>query len=200
MMIFDVETPDTYNPKDDEGFNPTSWPTHGTSVHQMGVTPLCEPANDASLKPSNPKDMIGVTKAALHLWPMTATLMGSLALTDGALKYGRANWRVAGVRASIYKDAADRHLARWFEGENCDPDSGLPHLAHVLACIAILVDADAAGMLTDDRQVQGGFCKLLEEMTPKIVELQNRHFGKNPKHYTIQDNARPGLEPVSSVG
>lgn len=78
--------------------------------------------------------------------------MGCLGLMDGALKYGRANWRVSGVRASIYFDAASRHLNAWFEGEGQDPDSGLPHLSHALACLAILVDAEAAGMLVDDRQ------------------------------------------------
>lgn len=138
-------------------------------------------------KPTNPKDAIGCDKLPLHLWPETATVLGSLGLMDGALKYGRSNWRAAGVRASIYVDAIRRHLGRWFEGENLDPDSNLPHMAHVLACAAILVDAQAAGKLNDDRQYPGGFVKLLEEMTPHVAALKEKHADKELKHWTIAD-------------
>ena len=54
-----------------------------------------------STKDTNPKDAIGSGKVPMHLWPSTATAVGSIALLNGALKYGRSNWRVAGVRASI---------------------------------------------------------------------------------------------------
>lgn len=140
-----------------------------------------------STKPSNPKDAVGSNKLPMHLWPNTATALGCMGLLDGMLKYGRSNWRVAGVRASIYYDAARRHLDRWFEGEDCDADSGLPHLAHVLACVAILVDAGAAGKLTDDRMVPGGFLTLLADLTPHVEDLKARHAGKSPQHYTIAD-------------
>lgn len=135
------------------------------------------------LKPTNPKDAIGSDKLPLHLWPETATVLGSLALLDGALKYGRGNFRVVGVRASIYVDAAKRHLNRWFEGQDTDPDSGLPHLAHALACIAILVDAKEAGKLNDDRPFPGGYLYLVEEMTHHVKRLKELHKDKNPLHY-----------------
>lgn len=137
-------------------------------------------------KATNPKDAIGSDKLPLHLWPETATVLGCLGLLDGALKYGRANFRAIGVRASIYVDACRRHLAAWFEGEDLDPDSGLPHLAHALACLAIVVDAQAAGKLRDDRQYPGGYRKLVEEMTPHVARLKAKHAGKNPRHYTIR--------------
>lgn len=146
----------------------------------------CVPAS--TLKPSNPKDSIGSDKIPLHLWPETASALGALGLLDGMLKYGRGNFREIGVRASIYQDAAKRHLDYWFEGEDNDPDSGLPHLAHALACLAILVDAEACGKLTDDRQVAGGFRKLMTKLTPHVARLKALHSGKNPKHYTIADN------------
>ena len=104
-------------------------------------------------KQSNPKDLISSDKLPLHLWPNTATAMGCLGLLEGACKYGRSNWRVAGVRASIYYDAAKRHLDAWFEGEELSPE-GVPHLANALACLAIIVDAEAAGKLNDDRNVK----------------------------------------------
>lgn len=145
---------------------------------------------DDTSKATNPKDAIGSGKIPLHLWPETATILGSLGLLDGMLKYGRLNWREAGVRASIYVDAAKRHLNAWFEGEDLDPDSGLPHFAHALACIAILVDAQAANNMVDDRQYNGaGYRRLVEAMTPEVQKAKDRHAEKNPKHYTIQDNA-----------
>lgn len=141
-------------------------------------------------KLTNPKDLVGSGKVPIHLWPNTATVFGSLGLLDGMLKYGRSNWRVAGVRSSIYYDAARRHLDAWFEGEDNASDSGLPHLAHALACLAIIVDADAAGKLNDDRLVSGGYRSNLDELTPFIEYLKIMHKDKNPKHYTIADNER----------
>jgi hypothetical protein len=141
------------------------------------------------MKPSNPKDMIGSDKLPLHLWPATATAMGCIGFLNGLLKYGRANFRVHGIRASIYIDAAKRHLDAWFEGEECDPDDEVPHLAAALACIGIVVDALAAGKLNDDRNVRGGYRKLVGELTPHVARLKKLHAGKDPKHYTIADNA-----------
>lgn len=143
--------------------------------------------SEHTLKDTNPKDAIGSRKLPLHLWPTTATAMGCLGLMDGALKYGRANWRVSGVRASIYFDAASRHLNAWFEGEGQDPDSGLPHLSHALACLAILVDAEAAGMLVDDRQFPGGYRQMVDAMTQQVPRLQDVHFDRSPRHFTIAD-------------
>lgn len=144
-------------------------------------------------KPTNPKDAIGSSKLPLHLWPATATAMGSIGLLNGALKYGRSNWRAAGVKASIYVDAAQRHLAAWFEGEEVDPDDGAPHLAAALACIAIIVDAKAAGKLNDDRQFPGGYRQLVDELTPHVERLKAHHAAQDPKHWTIADadNAPP---------
>lgn len=146
---------------------------------------------DPSTKPTNPKDIIGSGKLPIHLWPTTATALGCLGLLDGLLKYGRSNYRAIGVRASIYYDAARRHLDAWFEGEDIDPDSGLPHLAHALACIAIIVDARAAGKLNDDRMFPGGHRNLIDELTPHVARLKALHADKSPKHYTIADS-----EPV----
>lgn len=140
-------------------------------------------------KPTNPKDAIGSDKLPIHLWPETATMYGCIGLLEGMLKYGRSNWRETGVRASIYVDALRRHVGAWFEGEDFDPDSGAPHLSHALACLAILVDAQAAGMLNDDRQYPGGHRALVAALTPHVAEMKARHADKNPKHWTIADGA-----------
>ena len=134
--------------------------------------------------PLNPKDAIANGKIPMHLWPSTATAMGSLALLYGARLYGRSNWREAGVRASVYVSACQRHLAAWFENEDSDPDSQIPHLAHALACLAIIIDAQAAGKLTDDRQYPGGYRKLMNELTPLVAMVNEKFKDKEePRHY-----------------
>jgi len=153
------------------------------------------PRSAPDTKPSNPKDMVGSSKLPLHLWPETATAMGCLGLLDGMLKYGRSNWRRAGVRATIYADAIRRHLAAWLEGEDFDPDSGVPHMAHLLACAAIIVDAQAAGKFVDDRQTPGGYRALVDGLTPHVERLKALHEGKSPKHYTIADKPGEGEAP-----
>lgn len=151
-------------------------------------------------KSSNPKDICGSSKIPIHMWPNTATIMGCIAFLNGALKYGRANFRAVGVRASIYYDAAKRHLDAWFEGREFDPDDGVPDLGAALACIAIIVDARAAGKLNDDRNIEGGYHKLLKELTPHVNRLKKLHQHRNPRHYTIKDNPRrkePSIEQES---
>ena len=139
-------------------------------------------------KHTNPKDLLGQCRLPLSLWPAIATAHGSLALLDGAQKYGRSNWRVMGVRASIYYDACLRHLSAWFEGEDVAPDSGVHHLGHALACIGILLDAQAAGKLTDDRLVKGGYLEQVPELTELVEQIKENHKDKSPRHYTIKDS------------
>lgn len=145
-----------------------------------------------SRKATNPKDSLGSGKLPLHLWPSTATAAGSVALLNGALKYGRTNWREAGVRATIYIDAILRHALAYLEGEDVDPDDGVDHVAAILAGAAILVDAKAAGKLYDDRAYRGeGFRMLVLALTPEVARLKELHGGKDPKHYTIADMGEP---------
>lgn len=72
-------------------------------------------------------------------------------LASGAFKYGVRNWRIDKILASTYEGAIRRHFEAWRRGEDLDPDSGQPHLAHIRATCAILADAEAHGTLIDDR-------------------------------------------------
>jgi hypothetical protein len=146
--------------------------------------------NGPDTKPSNPKDLIGSDKIPLHLWPMSATIGGSLALLEGALKYGRSNWRAAGVRPSIYFDALNRHMGRWMAGEERAPDSELGHLDHALACLAILKDAQVTGMLLDDREYKGAATvAYLNSVDSEVKRLKEKYADRSPHHYTIKDGA-----------
>ena len=146
-------------------------------------------ALDDNSKATNPKDAIGSSKLPLHLWPAVASAYGCMALLEGALKYGRNNWREAGVRYSIYHDALLRHLSSAWEGEWVDPESGLPHLSHALACLAIIVDASEHDRLVDDRQYRGGgFRRVLGDLTPEVTRLKDKYHDRTPKHYDIRDD------------
>jgi hypothetical protein len=162
--------------------------TRGRNPGDGGTMAATEPP-----KPVNPKDGIGSTKLPMHQWPPAATAHGCLALLDGALKYGRLNWRGTEVRASVYVAACWRHLAEWLEGVNVDAKSGLHPLAHALACLAIILDAEAAGTLIDDRNYPGGYSALVEQLTPHVARLQALYAGREaPHHWTILDTIVPG--------
>lgn len=146
-------------------------------------------------KTTNPKDLLGQEKLPLHLWPASATYMGALALFEGYSKYGRMNWRASEVSASVYVAALKRHMEAWFEGQDDAPDSGLPHLGHALACLAILVDAQTQGTLVDDRQF-GDFekiQKLAGQLTKKIPDIREKYADKAPKHWSRVDSAEKGV-------
>lgn len=123
-----------------------------------------------STKDSNPKDVIGCTKPSLSAVPCAVLFMLGAAMTEGT-RYGRHNYRVVGVRASIYYDAAMRHIMAYWEGEDIDPDSGLPHLVKAMACLTIMLDADGNEKLTDDRPpaMKGEWMKKAQLDTAKVL-------------------------------
>lgn len=138
------------------------------------------------VKDTNPKDAISTSKLPLSLVPATAIAYASIAHLNGALKYGAWNWRVAGVRASIYLDAAQRHITRWQNGEEFD-EEGVAHLASALACLNILIDARECGKLTDDRPPSLDYGHTITALTAKVSDLRKIHAGRAPRNYTIAD-------------
>lgn len=125
----------------------------------------------------NPKDIASTARLPLDLWPHSATAMASIALLNGCLKYGRANWRAIPVKATVYVGAAQRHLAAWFDGEDAD-EEGVPHLSSVLASLAILVDAMASQTLIDDRPTPGGYRRAANDLTPHVARLRALHASR----------------------
>ena len=102
-------------------------------------------------KPTNPKDAVGISKSPLSVIPSPFLHSLGLAMLEGSLKYGRHNYREAGIRYSVYYDAMMRHMNAWWEGEDIDPESGLPHPVKAAACCAILFDALLQENGNDDR-------------------------------------------------
>ena len=141
------------------------------------------------IKLTNPKDDIGSKKLNVGLVPDVVKIETALAFTEGALKYGRFNWRVAGVRSSIYRDAMERHMMKWWNGEDKDPVTKVKHLASIIACCGILLDAELCDKLNDDRPPYAPVGKLIDstdEITAHLTELFKDH---NPKQYTINDTS-----------
>lgn len=145
-------------------------------------------SNKYDPKKTNPKDAIGGTKLPLDLIPDTGLAYTALAFLEGALKYGRFNWRIAGVRWSVYEAAMRRHLWKVKEGEWTDPVTKVPHIGSIMACLMILADAYEQGMLIDDRPPSNTEASDFIDGFVLQVENLKRVFAKhNPKQYTIKD-------------
>jgi hypothetical protein len=139
-------------------------------------------------KPTNPKDMAAVAKLPLHLVPSTLQIFAALAFAEGASKYGAYNWRAAGVRASVYISAMERHLAKWKNGEECDATTGVSHLASILACAGIILDARLCGKLTDDRPPLAPVSPLIDGLEQEVRRVYDLFADRAPHHHTIGDD------------
>lgn len=129
------------------------------SIHGIGsrLTSEKQPETvDPTMKDTNPKDAVGVRKAPLSCLPTPVLFEVGVGMLEGARKYGRHNWRAIGVRSSVYYDAAMRHLAQWWEGEDIDADSGIHHVSKAIACLMVLRDAQIRKMCEDDRPPSSG--------------------------------------------
>ncbi len=137
------------------------------------------------VKDSNPKDALGIRKAPFSTVPAPVIAELGLAMLEGALKYGRHNYRVIGVRTSVYYDACRRHLDAFWEGQDIDPESGLPHVIKAMACLAIMRDAQYQGKLTDDRppSTPDGW---VEKLNQKAADLLDKY--PNPKPPYLKEN------------
>lgn len=102
-------------------------------------------------KLTNPKDAVGVKKVSMSCVPSPVIMEMALGMMEGARKYGRHNYRIAGVRASVYYDASMRHLMDWWEGKDIDPASGLSHVTKAMTALCVLRDAMLNDKWNDDR-------------------------------------------------
>lgn len=139
-------------------------------------------ASDASYKPTNPKDAVGVAKwRQFFAVPRRVLWEVGVALLEGALKYGRYNYRETGVCASIYIDAALGHIDQWVEGQDIDPDSGLSHITKAIASLVVLRDGMLHGNFTDDRPPRHqGFDEHTAELQTVVEELFRRYPNPEP--------------------
>jgi len=89
-------------------------------------------------------------KLPLHLLSTEAMNQTAAVLAFGAQKYAAHNWR-KGFAWSRPLSAAMRHITAFNAGEDKDPESGLPHLAHAACCIMFLLEFEKTHPHLDDR-------------------------------------------------
>ena len=134
-----------------------------------------------SEKATNPKDIVGTKKAPMSTVSAPVMAEVGVAMMEGALKYGRHNYRAVGVRNSVYYDATLRHLFSWWEGEDIDPDSGMSHITKAIAGLMVLRDAQIRGLAEDDRPPSTAMN--YQKLNGVVEQLIDKHGDKNPKHY-----------------
>jgi hypothetical protein len=131
-------------------------------------------------KKTNPKDAIATKKPRFYSGlPANVTKEVSIAMLEGAMKYGRHNYRVAGVRASVYIDATIGHLSDYWEGQDIDPESSLHHITKAIASLYVLRDAQMMDMCTDDRPPKSNVEKDKEYLQTVVNKLFKKY--PNPK-------------------
>lgn len=89
-------------------------------------------------------------KAPLSLVPREALEMCAEALEFGRIKYGRNNYK-QGMDHTRILDAALRHITAYAAKEDLDKESGLNHISHALACLAMLAYYLKNNVGRDDR-------------------------------------------------
>lgn len=128
-------------------------------------------AGRAPKLPSNPKAKLGAKKLNLFLLPPVAMAHMASGMMNGELKFGPYKFRETTIEASVYIAACKRHLDLWADGEEKAEDSGVHHLGHAMACLAIILDAQAYGNLIDDRAKTGVLGGVINDI---LVSMRER--------------------------
>lgn len=129
-----------------------------------------------STKDTNPKDAVGIKKWRQYCTvPTTIVWELGVAMLEGARKYGRHNYRVAGVRCSVYIDAAKGHIDQFWEGEDIDKESKLSHVTKAMASLAVLRDSMIRGNWVDDRPPKVDLDSLRSDLQTAVEDIIARH-------------------------
>lgn len=93
-------------------------------------------------------------KPDMSLCPEAALEQMAYAFMVGERKYGRFNYLNGNMECHRLTAAAVRHIKKWERGEDLDTDPlsiGQSHLGNALACLAMLLDQQARGVMVDTR-------------------------------------------------
>ena len=129
-------------------------------------------------KETNPKDAISTKKPRFYSGlPANVTKEVSIGMMEGAMKYGRHNYRVTGVRASVYVDATIGHILDYWEGQDIDPESNLHHITKAIASLYVLRDSQMRSICEDDRPPKSD----VEGDKLRLQVVVDELFNKYPK-------------------
>jgi hypothetical protein len=151
----------------------------------------------------NPKKLFGDKKPPLHLLPLTGMIHQSLAHLDGDNQSRIENWNDKPVEKLTYIGAALRHLELYKYGESYSRDTRVHNLGAVMACCAIMLDAELNGNLIDNTKHSKATCDLLhqmEETVKALNEMQKERDAAKVKADTFtllhkEATARMGMTP-----
>lgn len=142
---------------------------------------------DSGVKDTNPKAAIGST--ALPMTSVSPLFCAHVALAkfNGKGKYGGSNFIGTEVLMSVYLDAIKRHFDKILMGEVVDEVDGVNHWGAIGANIDIILCAEAAGTLIDDRLRCDGQLEAYKALTPLVASLSKLHKDRKPVHYFMRD-------------
>jgi hypothetical protein len=111
--------------------------------HFFGTAAQTAPLESGGRKDDSEKNRV-------DLLPFDALEEVAKVLTFGARKYADRNWEKGMGWMRIFGGVM-RHTWAWCRGENTDPESGLPHLAHAACDVLFLLTYELRKIGTDDR-------------------------------------------------
>jgi hypothetical protein len=129
----------------------------GTSILQTSsaTSPIYKScAADATIGKQERKDGSALkydnSKPPMDLLSRKALVELAKVMEFGRVKYAAHNWR-KGMAWSRVIAALLRHALAYSDGETTDPETGLSHAAHVMACAMFLVEYEQTHIELDDR-------------------------------------------------
>jgi hypothetical protein len=124
---------------DEEPINLPRWP-----FAEVGDVTSNEPGSGARFNSGKPD---------YSLIPLCTLEDEARVWMHGKAKYAAWNW-AKGMAWSVPFGCAMRHLAAWQKGEEIDPESGLPHLAHAMCNLRMLTLYSKTFRVGDDRPAE----------------------------------------------
>jgi hypothetical protein len=116
-------------------------------------TPDVEDRRTVPEPPKEPTIHLDEGKPRVDLIPVWSLLEIGRVMEYGVHKYGEHNWSKHAGRWAWTKliGSALRHIFSWMRREDFDEESGLPHLAHAIVNLMMLLDLQSTGSGKDDR-------------------------------------------------
>ena len=131
-------------------------------------------AEDNSKKEPPPKSDSGNLKVPMSALSPAVLSEVAVAMQEGHYKYGLFDYLKRGASSSTYYDAAERHLMRWFAGEDIDEDSNLSHITKTISALMVLRHAEIQGDIRDDRP-QKAPPEFFKQLDAKAKALRSKY-------------------------
>lgn len=117
------------------------------------------------------------TKPRWSLLPRNTITEVIKVLEFGAKKYQVDNWQHVPDARTRYYDAVMRHVEAWWLGEQNDPESKLPHLAHAACCLLFLMWFDRKDALMAKAEVAAEeLAEVMKRRDPRVGQAKGQDW------------------------